>query len=51
MKCLDMNKTPDALETMCGKYHCYLLHSCHFTPEDRENKDHEYDEVRDYILS
>lgn len=32
------------------KYNCYLPPFCHFSPEEWENKGHEYDEVRDCML-
>ena len=50
MKRSKVNAALRELEAMCEKYHCYLPPFCHFTPEQWEEKGHEYDEVRDCCL-
>ena len=50
MKRSEINKALKELEAMCEKYHCYLPPFCHFTPEEWQNKGHEYDEIRDCML-
>ena len=50
MKRSEINKALKELEAMCQKYCCYLPPFCHFTPEEWEQKGHEYDEVRDCML-
>ena len=50
MKRSEINKALKELEAMCEKEHCYLPPFCHFTPEEWEEKGHEYDEVRDCML-
>lgn len=43
----EINKALKEPEYMCKKHCCYLPPFCRFTPEDRQNKGHEYDEIRD----
>ena len=50
MKRSQINKALRELEAMCVKEHCYLPPFCHFTPEEWQEKGHEYDEVRDCML-
>lgn len=50
MKRSEINKALKELESACIKYSCYLPPFCHFTPEEWEDKGHEYDEVRDCLL-
>ena len=50
MKRSEINKALRELEAMCVKYHCYLPPFCHFTPQEWQQKGHEYDEVRDCML-
>ena len=50
MKRSEINKALKELEAMCAKEHCYLPPFCHFTPEQWQEKGHEYDEVRDCCL-
>ena len=50
MKRSEINKALKELENACKKYSCYLPPFCHFTPEEWQNKGHEYDEVRDCLL-
>ena len=50
MKRSQINAALKELEAMCEKYHCSLPPFCHFTPEEWQNKGHEYDEVRDCML-
>lgn len=50
MKRSEINRALKDLEAMIQKY-CYSLPPfCHFTPEEWENKGHEYDEIRDNML-
>ena len=51
MKRSEINKALKELEAMCAKYKCYLPPFCNFTPEEWQEKGHEYDEVRDCMLS
>ena len=50
MKRSEINKALKELEAMCAKYKCYLPLFCNFTPEEWQEKGHEYDEVRDCML-
>ena len=50
MKRSEINKALKELEAMCAKYKCYLPPFCNFTPEEWQEKGHEYDEVRDCML-
>ena len=50
MKRSEINAALKELEAMCQKYSCFLPPFCHFTPEDRQEKGHEYDEVRECML-
>ena len=50
MKRSEINKALKELEATCEKYHCYLPPFCHFTPEEWQDKGHEYDEVRECCL-
>lgn len=50
MKRSQINAALKELEAMCEKHHCYLPPFCHFTPEEWQEKGHEYDEVRDCML-
>ena len=50
MKRSEINKALKDLESACQKYSCYLPPFCHFTPQEWENKGHEYDEIRDCML-
>ena len=50
MKRSEINKALKELEAMCAKYKCYLPPFCSFTPEEWQEKGHEYDEVRDCML-
>ena len=38
------------MESVCTKYSFCLPPFCHFTPEEWQNKGHEYDEIRDCML-
>ncbi|MBQ8229427.1 MAG: D-lyxose/D-mannose family sugar isomerase [Clostridia bacterium] len=50
MKRSEINKALKELESACQKYSCFLPPFCHFTPQEWEEKGHEYDEVRDCLL-
>ena len=50
MKRSEINKALKVLESMCVKHNCYLPPFCHFTPEEWQQKGHEYDEIRDCML-
>ena len=50
MKRSEINKALKELEAMCAKYKCYLPPFCNFTPEEWQEKGHEYDEIRDCVL-
>lgn len=50
MKRSEINKALKELEAVCAKYCCYLPPFCHFTPEEWQDKGHEWDEVRDCML-
>ncbi len=50
MKRSEINKALKEIESMCAKYKCYLPPFCNFTPEEWQEKGHEYDEVRDCML-
>ena len=50
MKRYEINKALKELEAICEKLHCYLPPFCHFTPEQWQEKGHEYDEIRDCCL-
>ena len=50
MKRSEINKALKEMEAACKKYSCFLPPFCHFTPEEWENKGHEYDEVRECML-
>ena len=43
MKRSEINKALKELEAMCAKYKCYLPPFCNFTPEEWQEKGHEYD--------
>jgi len=38
------------MESVCEKYSFCLPPFCHFTPEEWQNKGHDYDEIRDCML-
>lgn len=50
MKRSEINKALKEMEEACKKYNCFLPPFCNFTPEDWQNKGHEYDEIRDCML-
>ena len=50
MKRSEINRALKEMERMCEKEHCYLPPFCYFTPEEWQEKGHEYDEVRDCQL-
>ena len=50
MKRSEINKALKELEKACEKYSCFLPPFCHFTPEEWQEKGHEYDEVRECML-
>ena len=50
MKRSEINKALKEIESMCAKYKCFLPPFCHFTPEEWQEKGHEYDEIRDCVL-
>ncbi len=50
MKRSEINKALHELEAMCETYRFSLPPFCHFTPEEWQEKGHEYDEVRDCML-
>lgn len=50
MKRSEINKALKELEAMCQKHSFYLPPFCHFTPEEWQEKGHEYDEIRDCML-
>ena len=50
MKRSEINKALKEMEEVCKKYNCFLPPFCDFTPEDWQNKGHEYDEIRDCML-
>ncbi|MCR5587573.1 MAG: D-lyxose/D-mannose family sugar isomerase [Lachnospiraceae bacterium] len=50
MKRSEINKALKEMEEACKKYNCFLPPFCDFTPEDWQNKGHEYDEIRDCML-
>ncbi len=50
MKRSQINAALRELEAMCEKYCCYLPPFCHFTPDEWQEKGHEFDEVRDCML-
>ncbi|MBR2989204.1 MAG: D-lyxose/D-mannose family sugar isomerase [Clostridia bacterium] len=47
MKQSEINKALKEMEKMCNEYRFALPPFCHFTPDEWEEKGHEYDEVRD----
>lgn len=50
MKRSEINAEIKRLEAMCKKYLYFLPPFCNWTPEEWENKGHEYDEIRDCML-
>ena len=50
MKRSEINAALRELEAACARYCCYLPPFCYFTPEEWQNKGHEYDEIRDCML-
>ena len=50
MKRSEINKALKELEYMCAKHNCYLPPFCYFSPEEWQEKGHEYDEIRDCML-
>lgn len=50
MKRSEINKALREMERVCAKYSFCLPPFCHFTPEEWQNKGHEYDEIRDCML-
>ena len=50
MKRSEINQALKEMEAMIQKYRFALPPFCNFTPEEWEEKDHEYDEVRDNML-
>lgn len=50
MKRSEINAALKELEAMVNEYKFSLPPFCHFTPEEWQNKGHEYDEIRDNML-
>lgn len=50
MKRSEINKALKDMEAMIRKYCYYLPDFCYLTPEEWENKGHDYDEIRDNML-
>ena len=50
MKRSEINAALQEMEVMIEKYRFALPPFCHFTPEEWEQKGHEYDEIRDNML-
>lgn len=50
MKRSEINAALKKMEAMINKYQFKLPPFCSFTPEDWQNKGHEYDEIRDNML-
>ena len=50
MKRSEINIALKKMEDMIKRLNYYLPPFCHFTPEEWQNKGHEYDEVRDNML-
>ncbi len=50
MKRSEINKALKEMEAMIQEYRFSLPPFCHITPEEWENKGHEYDEIRDNML-
>ena len=50
MKRSEINKALKAMEQMINKMSFALPPFCHFTPQEWEEKGHEYDEIRDNML-
>ena len=50
MKRSEINIALKKMEDMINRLNYYLPPFCHFTPEEWQNKGHEYDEVRDNML-
>jgi len=50
MKRSEINAALREMEQMIQDYRFSLPDFCHFTPEDWQNKGHEYDEIRDNLL-
>jgi len=50
MKRSEINKALREMESVCEKYSFCLPPFCHFTPEEWQNKGHDYDEIRDCML-
>ena len=51
MKRSEINQALKELEAMCRQHHCFLPPFCSFTPEQWMQLGHEYDEIRDCMLS
>ena len=50
MKRSEINKALREMESVCAKYSFCLPPFCHFTPDEWQNKGHDYDEIRDCML-
>ncbi len=50
MKRSEINKALKSMEAMINEYRFALPPFCHFTPEEWQDKGHEYDEIRDNML-
>ena len=50
MKRSRINRAIREMEEACAREHCYLPPFCYFSPEEWQEKGHEYDEVRDCRL-
>ena len=50
MKRSEINRAIREMEAVCAREHCYLPPFCSFTPEEWQEKGHEYDEIRDNAL-
>ncbi len=50
MKRSEINQALKNMEAMINRLNYYLPPFCHFTPEEWEEKGHEYDEIRDNML-
>ena len=50
MKRSEINRALQEMEDTLNRYQIHLPKFCHFTPEQWQNKGHEYDEIRENML-
>ena len=50
MKRSEINRALKHMERFCEQYQCYLPPFCRFTPEEWEDKGHDFDEIRHCML-